>query len=631
LQGSFLIDADADPKGVTLHLYDTANDRTSEFADSSYKPYFLIGHQISAEEEKLIDELNARTSMIEKSDLFTGNVRKVTKIELDDPSNIERVAERFKQHWEASVPPALSYVYDHDLTFGGLYSTEDGMLKPILDVPSDLMSRFRERFSDVKRSDPSRYELILTYFKLCSQSVPEVSLKRFGVEGTDRTKVYRSFMLSRITNLPVPFAYSSRHVSTWIRSMLHAYLRRKSILIPRSRELRRGGSKRSIQGALTFQPKSGIYFNTVVVDFESLYPSLIDAYNLSYETVNCNHSECIGNYVPDLTHHVCSQRRGVYSVLIGALKDLRIRWFKPLSRDSSIPNGERRLAEAASDLLKLILVSSYGVTVRIYGLAQPALAESITAYGRHSLQESWNMAANAGLRPIYGDTDSLFLDNPAEEQVDWLMDAVKEKLRLDLAVDKRYSLCVLPRAMKAYFGIQMDGTPDVKGVVAIKSNSPPFIQNVFGSCVKELKDVRNWADFEAAKKRIRSVVDNSIVDLKAGRTPLEDLEYAVRLHFDPSERTAEAAQLHQPYQSAVQLVDKGRRLGKGDIISFIKVRPFIYHGRTFTVKPTELVESFREVNTEDYIRNLRTALGQTFKPMGISFEERKEASLTDFM
>jgi len=37
------------------------------------------------------------------------------------------------------------------------------------------------------------------------------------------------------------------------------------------------------------------------------------------------------------------------------------------------------------------------------------------------------------------------------------------------------------------------------------------------------------------------------------------------------------------------------------------------------------------VNTEDYIRNLRTALGQTFKPMGISFEERKEASLTDFM
>ncbi|MDH5689700.1 MAG: hypothetical protein OEZ48_17765, partial [Candidatus Bathyarchaeota archaeon] len=219
MHGSFLIDADAEQKGVTLHLYDTANDRTSEFADSSYKSYFLTRSPISAEEEKLVKELNARTSMIEKVDLFTGKVRKVIKVELDDPSNIERTAERFEQHWEASVPPALSYVYDRDLIFGGLYLMEDGGLKPVLDVPSDLMFGFEERFADVKRRDPSKYELILTYFKICSQSVPEVSLRRFGVEGTDRTKVYRSFMLSRITNLPLPFTYSSRHVSTWIRSM----------------------------------------------------------------------------------------------------------------------------------------------------------------------------------------------------------------------------------------------------------------------------------------------------------------------------------------------------------------------------------------------------------------------------
>lgn len=631
MQGSFLIDADADSQGVKLYFYDAAQDRRSEFADSSYKPYFITRHPIIGDDEKIIEDMNGRTSVLEKVDLFTGKVKKVTKVELNYPSNVERMAEQLKQHWESRIPPTLSYVYDHGLTFGGVYLMEDDRFKPVLDVPADLMLRFEERFSDIERSDPSKYELIAWYFELCSQGVPEVSLGKFGLEETDRTRMYRSFMLSRITNLPVPLAYSSRHVSTWIRSMLHAYLRRKNILIPRSRELRRGGSKRSVQGALTFQPKSGIYFNTVVVDFESLYPSLIDAYNLSYETVNCNHSECAANYVPNLTHHVCTQRRGVYSVLIGALKDLRIKWFKPLSRDSSIPDEERRLAEAASDLLKLILVSSYGVTVRIHGLAQPALAESITAYGRHSLQESWNMAENAGLHPIYGDTDSLFLDNPGEDQVSWLMGTVREKLRLDLAVDKRYSVCVLPRAMKAYFGIRMDGTPDVKGVTAIKSNSPPFIQNVFTNCVKELKDVRNWAEFEAAKKRIRSVVDSAVDGLKAEKVPFSDLEYTVKLHFDPSERTAEAAQLHQPYQSAVQLVDIGRRIGKGDVISFIKVRPFIYQGRTFTVKPTELVKSFREVNTEDYIRNLRTALGQTFKPMGISFEERKEASLTDFM
>ena len=631
MEGSYLIDADADSKGVRLYFYDKGHDIPLEFTDSSYKPYFFIRHPFSPEDKRIIDEINASISMVEKVDLFAGKVRKVTKVEPQDPAGLERAAKRFKESWEGGVPPSLSYVYDRDLMFGAPYLVQNGGFKPVLDVPSDLMLKFEERFSNTKMSDPSKYELISRWFKLCSQSVPEISLRKFGVDEIDPKRLYLSFMLSRITNLPLPLSYSSRRVSMWIRSMLHAYLRRRNVLIPRSRELRRGESKRSVQGALTFHPKSGIYFNTVVVDFESLYPSLIDAYNLSYETVNCNHPECVGSVVPGLSHHVCRRRRGVYSVLIGALKDLRIRWFKPLSRDSSISDDERRLAEAASDLLKLILVSSYGVTVRIHGLAQPALAESITAYGRHALQSSWDIAVNAGLRPVYGDTDSLFLDDPKEEQVNWLIGAVREKLRLDLAVDKRYSICVLPRAMKAYFGIRLDGTPDVKGVVAIKSNSPALIRNVFNHCVKELRHVKNWADFERGKKRVRSVVERAITNLKAGKIPLKDLEYTVRLHFDPSEKTAEAPALHQPYQCAVQLTDLGRELGKGDTVSFIKVKPFNYEGRDFTVKPTELVKSIREVSTEDYIRNLRTALDQTFKPMGISFQERKEASLTDFI
>ena len=96
-------------------------------------------------------------------------------------------------------------------------------------------------------------------------------------------------MLSRVANLPVPVAYSSRQVSTWIRSILHNHLRRNNILIPASKELRRGETKRMVQGALTFPPETGIHFNTVVVDFHSLYPSLIDAYNLSHETIDCPH------------------------------------------------------------------------------------------------------------------------------------------------------------------------------------------------------------------------------------------------------------------------------------------------------------------------------------------------------
>ena len=448
----------------------------------------------------------------------------------------------------------------------------------------------------------------------------------------DPEQRYLAFMLSRVANLPVPMAYSSHQVSTWIRSILHNHLRRNNILIPTSKELRRSETKRSVQGALTFPPETGVHFNTVVVDFHSLYPSLIDAYNLSHETIDCPHKECQNNKVPGLEHCVCRRRRGVYSVLVGSLKDLRVRWYKPLASDKNVSSDERRLAQATSQLLKLILVSSYGVTVRIHGLARPSLAESITAYGRYSLQTSWDVAKERGLHPIYGDTDSLFLDDPGEEQVERLIRIVKERLHLDLAVDERYSVCVLPRAMKAYFGIRKDGTPDVKGVTAIKSNSPTFIQNVFRDCVKEMADVKNQAHYVEAKGRIQRVVKNAIEDLKTGKVPLEDLEYQVEIHEDPVEKKGEKV-LHQPYQCAVQLIDSGKSVQKGATVYFVKVKLFQYGGRTFTVKPAEHVRGFHEVNVDDYVRNLRTALNQTFKPMDIRFneDEERKVTLADFI
>jgi len=54
---------------------------------------------------------------------------------------------------------------------------------------------------------------------------------------------------------------------------------------------------------------------------------------------------------------------------------------------------------------------------------------------------------------------------------------------------------------------------------------------------------------------------------------------------------------------------------------FVKVKPFNYQGRRFTVKPTENVKNFHEINLMDYLKNLRTALDQTFKPMKITINE----------
>ncbi len=631
LGSCYLLDASSDGYVVRLIFYDATMKELREISDETYRPYFFTVHPLTAGDEMSVRSLNATTRVIEKSDFYTGETRKLTLVELEDPSHLGAASKKFEEKWEDTVPYVLSYVYDHNLVFGAPYSLENGDIKPSWYIEEGLRQRFEEKFYGIKGTDLQKYEMLERFFTLCSQQIPEIPLEKLGLgEGVDYERLYLAFLLSRTANLPLPMTLTNRQVSTWIRSILHFCFRINKILIPRSSELRKGETVRGVPGALTFQPKTGTYFNTVVLDFESLYPSLIDTYNLSYETIDCNHEDCTQNQVPGANHHVCIKKRGLYSALIGALKDLRVYWFKPLSRDVSVSAEERRMAAAASTFLKLILVSSYGVTVRIHGLAQPALAESITAYGRYALGESWSMAEHEGLQPLYGDTDSLFLDNPTDEQVKQLTKTVRERLRLDLAVDKVYSICVLPRAMKAYFGIGRDGTPDVKGLTAIKSNSPQFIQKVFMDCVKQMVDVRNWTEFELAKVRIRRVVEGAIGDLKSGKIPIRDLEYTVRLHFDPSEKPSEEA-LHQPYQCAVQLINSGRKVGRGDVVSFVKVKPFSYGGKFFTVKPGDAVSDISEVNVSDYVRNLRTAFGQTFKPMNLSFEEEPKTTLTDFI
>jgi DNA polymerase I len=71
-------------------------------------------------------------------------------------------------------------------------------------------------------------------------------------------------------------------------------------------------------------PEAGIHFNNVVVDFESMYPSLIDRYNLSYETIDCSHKEEEKIMVPRTEHHACTKRSllGTHWILEGLADSL---------------------------------------------------------------------------------------------------------------------------------------------------------------------------------------------------------------------------------------------------------------------------------------------------------------------
>jgi DNA polymerase elongation subunit (family B) len=613
---------------VKLKFLDVSGE-IKEFIDDDYKPYFLVASPLTEEGKGVVKYFSGETETVEKTDLFTGETRVLEKVSWPNPKIALKAAGSFRQPWESEVDFPKSYIYDKGLVFGALHSENN--LQPIFNASTVVKEKFEERFKEVVAKDALKHSQILYWLHLLLQPIPNLNSEFFGVKEIDQEKVWATWMLSRIANVPLTEAFNSRRVSEWIKSMIYTYLRKNTILIPTSEELRRGKPTHRVVGALTVAPTSGVYFGTVVCDFESLYPSCIDSFNLSYETVDCIHPECRSNKISDVDYHVCTKRRGFYSILVGALKELRIKLFKPNSKDNSLSDEDRKIASTAAKLLKLITVSSYGVTVRIHGVACPPLAEAITGYSRYVLKESWKMAEDKGLRPLYGDTDSLFLDNASNVQVEWLITTVKERFNLDLAVEKRYNLCILPKAKKAYFGILSDGTPDIKGVTPIKSNAPKFVNSVFQQCVKSLSAVKNQEEFAQAKKVIEDIVKKAVGDLKNRQVKLEYLVYTVKLYFDPNEKTADMKTAAQQYQCALQLIDAGKKLQRWDTVSFIKVKPFKYKEKIFTVKPAEFVKSLVEINVDDYVRNLLTALNQTFEPMGINLGMEKETKISKWL
>jgi DNA polymerase I len=96
-------------------------------------------------------------------------------------------------------------------------------------------------------------------------------------------------VIARISRLSIEDV-SRFGVNQWIRGMLYFEHRKINALIPRRDELLSKGQasttaiikEKKYRGGLVVEPVSGIHFNIVVVDFASLYPSIIKVHNLSY-------------------------------------------------------------------------------------------------------------------------------------------------------------------------------------------------------------------------------------------------------------------------------------------------------------------------------------------------------------
>jgi DNA polymerase I len=428
-------------------------------------------------------------------------------------------------------------------------------------------------------------------------------------------------VLSRISSMPMEDV-SRQGVSRWIRNFMHREHRKRNMLIPNAEDIlaKKGQTAttaiikgKKYKGAIVVEPVPGVHFNVAVMDFPSLYPSIMKVWNLGYQSILCPHSECKTNIVPDTPNWVCIRKRALESLLIGSLRDLRVRWYKVKAKDKSLPEELRSWYNVAQGALKVILNASYGVFgAASFDLYCPPVAEATAAIGRHSITQILNHAEGMGIQVLYGDTDSLFLKNPSKEQIAEIARWTERELKMGIDVEKVYRYAVFSSRKKNYLGVLEDGSVDVKGLTGKKKHIPIFIKEAFNKMKERLAQVKTPADFEKAKKDIANIVRDRYMRLKRREwESLNELAFHVVLGDD----------LHRYKKTTPQHVKAGRILEKsgveiraGDLISFVKTI------REPHVKPVELATK-NEVDVDKYIAYLHSTFDQVLDALGLSFDE----------
>jgi len=534
--------------------------------------------------------------------------------EEEDPIQLERVAASLKHGIHIDLYQFFRNRSIQVYAFGNKYTehTLNGVAEALL---GKSKIEFQGEIGDLPLAELGRYCLndsTLTYE--FTSMMGSVVMKLLQV-------------ISRIGKMPMNDV-SRLGVSNWIRSLLFFEHRKIGALIPRQDELaeKGGASSQAIikgkkyKGGFVIEPKPGVYFDVSVLDFASLYPSLIKVHNLSYETVNCPHRECKSNSIPDTTSWVCTKRKGIVSLVTGSLRDLRVAHYKPLTRDATLSKEDRELYNIVSQGLKVFLNASYGVlgfeTFAFYCLP---VAEATAALGRDAITRTIGKCNELGIKVLYGDTDSTYLQNPSKQQIEIVTRWTQNELGIELDLDKVYRYVAFSSRKKNYFGVFPDGTVDIKGLTGKKSQTPEYLKKTFYDTLEILSSVKTPQDFERARVDTKNLLTKMITDIKGKKVPVQDLAFTVMMGKPTGKYNGTTP---QHVRAAMQLEEKGKEIKAGEIIAYVKTKSPPY------VKPAELARP-DEIDADKYIEYAHSMFDQLLDALDFSFDEIMGATTLD--
>eukprot|EP00929_Paragymnodinium_shiwhaense_P089962 TRINITY_DN5018_c0_g1_i1.p1 TRINITY_DN5018_c0_g1~~TRINITY_DN5018_c0_g1_i1.p1 ORF type:complete len:1249 (+),score=246.01 TRINITY_DN5018_c0_g1_i1:91-3837(+) len=232
--------------------------------------------------------------------------------------------------------------------------------------------------------------------------------------------VYNLCEMARVTGVPMDYLLT-RGQMIKVTSQLLRKARQHGFILPG----RSAAATDALEGGFVMDPKTGLYDEPIVVlDFASLYPSIMMAHNLCYTTLLPEggdkalslDSSCVTEAPASMQSGVSykfvktTKRRGILPEILDELLSAR-KHAKNAMKQTDDPRM-RAVLNGRQLALKVSANSVYGFTGSTAGsLPSIEIASSVTAYGRSMITSTAAFIDSecSGAHVVYGDTDSVMV------------------------------------------------------------------------------------------------------------------------------------------------------------------------------------------------------------------------------
>ena len=241
--------------------------------------------------------------------------------------------------------------------------------------------------------------------------------------------VDRNMFMSTVAKLPLDDV-TNGGTSNYVDSLLIRKADREMIGVPMTKH---NYNSSPIEGGYVHDIGAGIYDHVIVLDFKSMYPSMIMKYNICFTTFNPSGEIVAPNSVRFLAK---DKREGVVPKLLKELMDERDK-VKGRMREAS--EDEREYLDGVQGAIKILMNTFYGVLASsFYRFTNLDIGSAVTAYARKTITSLIEKLKSENYKVIYGDTDSIFIESGAASGED----AVRVGMELSERVSREEGVTV---------------------------------------------------------------------------------------------------------------------------------------------------------------------------------------------